>query len=112
MSTALDRIRQQASVLQLEGKTPSLALLRSRLGKQLHPAELLQAFQQWKQLPESERLAATIQHAQEAGASEYQPEHPATAMTERIDQLEQRLQQLEQLVDELQHRLEDSNVGR
>jgi hypothetical protein len=110
MPTALEIISQQASLLHQEGKTPSLALLRSRLGKQLHPAELLPAFQQWKQLPESQRRAppqATLSSALTSETVE-----PAATATDRIEQLEQKVQQLETLVHELQQRLDTLHVGR
>lgn len=111
MPTALEHICHQASVLQQEGKTPSLALLRSRLGKQLHPAELLQAFQQWKQLPATEReaLSQTLFNSR-APASGTQSA-TTTTETDRIEQLERRVKQLEMLVHALQERLDRHHVG-
>ncbi|MCH8536163.1 MAG: hypothetical protein LAT66_00205 [Alkalimonas sp.] len=108
MPTALELISQQASILQQEGKTASLALLRSRLGKQLHPAELLQAFQQWKQLPESQRLAAPAELNMAAPA---ETDTHTVSAAERIEHLEQKVQQLETLVEALQQRLDALHVG-
>lgn len=111
MPTSLEHICHQASLLQQEGKTPSLALLRSRLGKRLHPAELLQAFQQWKQLPATKREA--LSHtllSSIAPISSMQPIQ-ATSEAEQLEQLKQRVQQLETLVHELQQRLDRHHVG-
>lgn len=48
MSTLLSRIGVIASALQQEGKTPSLALVRARLGGGINPAELFSAYQSWR----------------------------------------------------------------
>lgn len=50
MSTLLDRISAVAGQLQQEGKSSSLALVRSRLGGGINPAELFSAYQNWRTL--------------------------------------------------------------
>ncbi len=48
MSTLLSRISIVASQLQQEGKSPSLALVRARLGGGINPSELFSAYQSWR----------------------------------------------------------------
>lgn len=48
MSTLLSRISLVASQLQQEGKSPSLALVRARLGGGINPTELFTAYQSWR----------------------------------------------------------------
>jgi hypothetical protein len=48
MSTLQSRIGVIASALQQEGKSPSLALVRARLGGGINPAELFSAYQSWR----------------------------------------------------------------
>ena len=48
MSTLLSRIGVVASQLQQEGKSPSLALVRARLGGGINPTELFTAYQSWR----------------------------------------------------------------
>ncbi len=48
MNTLLSRISAIASQLQQEGKSPSLALVRARLGGGINPTELFSAYQSWR----------------------------------------------------------------
>lgn len=48
MSTLQNRISVIATQLQQEGKSPSLALVRARLGGGINPAELFSAYQSWR----------------------------------------------------------------
>ncbi|MDZ7868462.1 MAG: DNA-binding protein [Rheinheimera sp.] len=48
MSTLQNRIGVIATQLQQEGKSPSLALVRARLGGGINPAELFSAYQSWR----------------------------------------------------------------
>ena len=48
MNTLLGRISAIASQLQQEGKSPSLALVRARLGGGVNPTELFSAYQSWR----------------------------------------------------------------
>ncbi len=48
MSTLLSRISLVAGQLQQEGKSPSLALVRARLGGGINPTELFTAYQSWR----------------------------------------------------------------
>lgn len=48
MNTLLNRISVVASQLQQEGKSPSLALVRARLGGGISAAELFSAYQSWR----------------------------------------------------------------
>ena len=51
MTDALQLLQQTATLLQQEGKTPSLALFRSRLAGKLAPQQLFAAYQQWRSNP-------------------------------------------------------------
>ncbi|MCC5824887.1 hypothetical protein [Alkalimonas sp.] len=93
-TTALELLSQEAACLIQEGKTPSLALLRSRLGRKVPPADLLPAFQQWKQLPaEAKQTAANTKIAKEPVAASQPHTEP---MAHRIEHLEARIALLEQ----------------
>lgn len=99
-TTALELLSQEAACLMQEGKTPSLALLRSRLGRKVAPADLLPAFQQWKQLPAAAKQAAANNHT----STEQPTEVPAQPqpLTERMAQLEARVAELEQRLARLE----------
>lgn len=49
MSSPIDLLHQTAARLRQEGKTPSLALFKARLGGQLTAPALFSAYQQWRQ---------------------------------------------------------------
>lgn len=51
MSDAIQLLQQTATQLQQEGKTPSLALFRSRLAGKLAPQQLFAAYQHWRSNP-------------------------------------------------------------
>ncbi|SEA94233.1 hypothetical protein [Alkalimonas amylolytica] len=93
-TTALELLSQEAACLMQEGKTPSLALLRSRLGRRVPPADLLPAFQQWKQLPAEAKQAAVNTKIAKEPVTESQPQTDPIA--HRIEQLEAKIAQLEQ----------------
>ncbi|MEE2024615.1 MULTISPECIES: hypothetical protein [Alkalimonas] len=98
-TTALELLSQEAARLIQEGKTPSLALLRSRLGRKVPPADLLPAFQQWKQLPTAAKAVAVNNQTSPVPATEL----PATdLLTARIEQLEAKLARLEQRLTRLE----------
>ncbi len=56
MNTLYQRICQIAAQLQQEGKTPSLALVRARLGAGTDPVKLFSAYQQWRNNPPATSL--------------------------------------------------------
>ena len=51
-------LQQIAAQLQQEGKTPSLALFRARLAGRIAPQQLFSAYQQWRNLPPAQAVAA------------------------------------------------------
>ncbi|TXH96092.1 MAG: hypothetical protein E6Q75_08255 [Rheinheimera sp.] len=63
MNTLLSRISAIASQLQQEGKSPSLALVRARLGGGINPTELFSAYQSWR------AQGSPMQQQQEAPAA-------------------------------------------
>ena len=98
--TALELLSQEAARLQQEGKTPSLALLRSRLGRSVPPADLLPAFQQWKQLPAAAKQAAANSPDSIEPAAEIPP--PSDPLAYRMEQLEAKVAELEQRLARLE----------
>lgn len=57
MNSLYQRICQIAVQLQQEGKTPSLALVRARLGSGTDPVKLFSAYQQWRNSPPTAAVA-------------------------------------------------------
>lgn len=51
MTDVIQLLQQTATQLQQEGKTPSLALFRSRLAGKVAPQPLFAAYQQWRSNP-------------------------------------------------------------
>ncbi|WP_019674900.1 hypothetical protein [Arsukibacterium perlucidum] len=96
MSSTLDLLHQTAARLRQEGKTPSLALFKARLGGQLTAPALFSAYQQWRnQLP-----AEAGQQMQE---NEAEIPVPATA--------NEQLQRIETKLDKILALLEQRNVS-
>jgi len=72
-----------------EGKTPTTALIKSRLPHPLPMAEILQALTAWRRNP---------QLAKQAGEDVSAPAKPADASTTTLESLQRRIEQLEQQV--------------
>lgn len=108
-TTALELLSQEAARLMQEGKTPSLALLRSRLGRKIPPADLLPAFQQWKQLPAAAKQAAVSSPPSTEQHTEL-PAHP-DPQTDRMAQLEARVAELEQRLARLEQQGNNDVAG-
>ncbi|WP_240223068.1 hypothetical protein [Rheinheimera hassiensis] len=51
MTDPVQLLQQVAAQLQREGKTPSLALFRTRLAGRIAPQQLFAAYQQWRNNP-------------------------------------------------------------
>ncbi len=102
------RICQVASQLQREGKNPSLALVRARLGGGVDGAELLNAYQQWRANPQVvDELPST---APQATAEQSE----ATTTHTQLQELRSDMQRLEAKLDAIFQLLQtrDNDVGR
>lgn len=96
MSTLLSRIGVVASQLQQEGKSPSLALVRARLGGGINPTELFTAYQSWR------AQGSPIQKLPEAELTTPEPVSTAASPDIRADiaRLEQKLDLILQLLQD------------
>lgn len=96
MSTLLSRIGVVASQLQQEGKSPSLALVRARLGGGINPTELFTAYQSWR------AQGSPMQKVPEAKLTTPEPasEPAPTDIRADIMRLEQKLDLILQLLQD------------
>ncbi len=105
MNTLYQRICQIAAQLQQEGKTPSLALVRARLGAGTDPVKLFSAYQQWRNNPPATSLQV-----------ETIPEEVLTTSdtSSEIEQLRADVARLESKLDQILDLLQarTTNVGR
>ncbi|MFT4927712.1 MAG: TolA-binding protein [Phenylobacterium sp.] len=101
MHSEIYRIAYQLS---LNGRKPSVALIRARLSKPTSLPDIIQALQQWKLTPELGKPEPEKVH---------EPDSKETATTTdsadesiRLDNIEQRLEQLEDKVERILQLLE------
>ena len=86
--TDINRLLQQlASQLQQEGKTPSLALFRSRLAGKVGPQQLFAAYQHWRNNPQYSELQDELPAAIAPAVSATQTD----ALQEQLDRIEAKL---------------------
>ncbi|SNY55159.1 hypothetical protein SAMN06297280_2785 [Arsukibacterium tuosuense] len=96
MSSTIELLHQTAARLRQEGKTPSLALFKARLGGQLTAPALFSAYQQWRQ--------------QTPADVELQAPDIAPDITRPVDVASQ-LQRIETKLDKILALLEQQNVS-
>jgi len=91
----IDQVLAAACALEASGKTPSLALIKSRVGNKIPMPLLIQGLQQFKSIPkaERERLAAQTQ-------PEVEETHTAEASPLTVATLAQQLAQLQQGIEQ------------
>ena len=94
MTDAVQLLQQVAAVLHQEGKTPSLALFRSRLAGKLAPQQVFAAYQQWRSNP----VYADI--------SPSQSPQPQPAVITNADDIDTRLARIEAKLDLLLSKLD------
>ncbi|KKO47354.1 hypothetical protein WG68_01600 [Arsukibacterium ikkense] len=102
MNSASELLQQTATRLRQEGKTPSLALFKARLGSQLTAPALFAAYQQWRQ--HAGNLAAGPDSVPPPSAA-----NPALNVTAAIDSTQ--LQRIEAKLDKILALLEQQNVS-
>ncbi|MCG9963744.1 hypothetical protein [Shewanella cutis] len=91
----IDQVLAAACALDASGKTPSLALIKSRVDNKIPMPILIQGLQQFKSIPkaERERLAAQSQHViEETHTAEASPLTVAT-LAQQLAQLQQGIEQ-------------------
>ncbi|MFB2641572.1 hypothetical protein ACE02D_04650 [Shewanella bicestrii] len=91
----IDQVLAAACALEASGKTPSLALIKSRVGNKIPMPLLIQGLQQFKSIPkaERERLAAQTQPVvEETHTAEASPLTVAT-LAQQLAQLQQGIEQ-------------------
>lgn len=99
MSEPLLLLQQIAGQLIKEGKTPSLALFKSRLGGQISAPALFSAYQQWKRQPD---VVIAEQPADEAGNStEITVPKPTPALSDLAAQLNRIEMKLDHLLAQI-----------
>ncbi|MFB2652216.1 hypothetical protein [Shewanella seohaensis] len=91
----IDQVLAAACALEASGKTPSLALIKSRVGNKIPMPLLIQGLQQFKSIPkaERERLAAQSQPVvEESNTAEASPLTVAT-LAQQLALLQQGIEQ-------------------
>lgn len=91
----IDQVLAAACALEASGKTPSLALIKSRVGNKIPMPLLIQGLQQFKSIPkaERERLATQSQPVvEETDTAEASPLTIAT-LAQQLAQLQQGIEQ-------------------
>ena len=106
MSTPLEQVMAAAAAVAQSGHTPSLALIKARLGNKLPMPLLVEGLQRFKSLPESERekLLEDAPQLQET-VPQQQAVTTVEHLQQEISQLRQEQQQLKQEFAALQQRL-------
>lgn len=85
MSDITQLLQQVAAQLQQEGKTPSLALFRSRLAGQVAPQQLFAAYQQWRSHPVYADIASLATTLPNPPAADSREDATLTAQLARIE---------------------------
>lgn len=91
----IDQVLAAACALDASGKTPSLALIKSRVGNRIPMQILIQGLQQFKSIPkaERERLATQSQPVvEETDTAEASP-LTVTTLAQQLAQLQQGIEQ-------------------
>ncbi|MEL4409707.1 hypothetical protein [Shewanella algae] len=105
MSTPLEQVMAAAAAVAQSGHTPSLALIKARLGNKLPMPLLVEGLQRFKSLPESEREKLLEDAPQLQETVPQQAVSTVEVLQQEISQLRQEQQQLKQEFAALQQRL-------
>lgn len=109
MNDSYRLVCQLATQLQIEGKTPSLALIRARAGKGIDAVALFSAYQQWRAQPPSHRDThanpdgdtTTMDQAASAASTSATPPADINVLQQDIQRLEQKVDKLSRLIEQL-----------
>ncbi|MFB2778677.1 hypothetical protein ACE017_05865 [Shewanella mangrovisoli] len=91
----IDQVLAAACALEASGKTPSLALIKSRVGNKIPMPILIQGLQQFKSIPKAERERLATQSQPVVGETHTAETSPLTVTT-----LAQQLAQLQQGIEQ------------
>ncbi|BCV67410.1 hypothetical protein TUM17387_27690 [Shewanella carassii] len=105
MSTPLEQVMAAAAAVAQSGHTPSLALIKARLGNKLPMPLLVEGLQRFKSLPECEREKLLEDAPQLQETVPQQAVTTVEVLQQEISQLRQEQQQLKQEFAALQQRL-------
>ncbi|GHB06078.1 hypothetical protein ACFFLG_03425 [Shewanella indica] len=105
MSTPLEQVMAAAAAVAQSGHTPSLALIKARLGNKLPMPLLVEGLQRFKSLPESEREKMSQSQPQQDETAPQQAVPTVEVLQQEISWLRQEQQQLKQEFADLQQRL-------
>ncbi|ABK49059.1 conserved hypothetical protein [Shewanella sp. ANA-3] len=91
----IDQVLAAACALEASGKTPSLALIKSRVGNKIPMPLLIQGLQQFKSIPkaERERLATQSQPVVEETRTAEASPLTVTTLAQQLAQLQQGIEQ-------------------
>ncbi|MFV0594216.1 hypothetical protein [Shewanella sp.] len=91
----IDQVLAAACALEASGKTPSLALIKSRVGNKIPMPILIQGLQQFKSIPkaERERLAAQPQPAVEESSLPEASPITVAVLAQQLVELQQSVEQ-------------------
>ncbi|MFB2727924.1 hypothetical protein ACE02H_10720 [Shewanella mangrovisoli] len=91
----IDQVLAAACALEASGKTPSLALIKSRVGNKIPMPLLIQGLQQFKSIPKAERERLATQSQPVVEEADIAEASPLTVVT-----LAQQLAQLQQGIEQ------------
>lgn len=97
----IEQVLAAAKSIAINGHTPSLALIKSRLGSRYPMPVLIQGLQQFKALPKSE-----WQNLPELSDIPT-PESPSDELASPIAQLQQQVDTMQQLINQLNNRVNE-----
>jgi hypothetical protein len=96
----IEQVLAAAKSIANNGHTPSLALIKSRLGNRISMPTLIQGLQQFKALPKSE-----WQHIAELSDMQSMADVPADEQPDAIAQLTQQVIAMQQQINQLSQRV-------
>ena len=92
---SITRVIQVAQQLHQQGKTPSVALLKARLGKEVPLAQIIAGLKCWKESPDAVSTLSELPSVQQADTS-------GEELIREIRELKQQLEEMKALLKKLQ----------
>ncbi|AZG36944.1 MULTISPECIES: hypothetical protein [Shewanella] len=108
----IEQVLAAAKSIANNGHTPSLALIKSRLGNRISMPILIQGLQQFKALPKSEwqHIAELTDMQSMADVPTDEQPDPIAQVTQQVIAMQQQINQLSQRVAELERQLANQVV--
>jgi len=109
----IEQVLAAAKSIANNGHTPSLALIKSRLGNSIPMPILIQGLQQFKALPKSEwqQLPELTDIPSKADVPSDNQADPIAHLTQQVMTMQQHINQLTQRVAQLEHHISQSNIN-